>query len=98
MTVQQYNDEFLPMIDTASCFISMLELEIDHMDKELVDTEEVRRIFKIYGWSEETKEIILKALEYYRQHEGIEKLEMHGKNEIHSRFMQNTFDRFMRVQ
>lgn len=75
MTVREYNKEFLPKITGANCFISLFENIVSHIDKEKADHEEIWRIFKIYGWSEETKQIILTALEYYRIHEGIEKLE-----------------------
>lgn len=75
MTVREYNKEFLPKITRAKCFISLFENIVSHIDKEKADHEEIWRIFKIYSWSEETKQTILTALEYYRIHEGIEKLE-----------------------
>lgn len=80
MTVREYNKEFLPKITMASCFISLFDNIVSHIDKEKADHEELWRIFKIYGWSEEMKNLILEALEYYRIHEGIEKIVMRGDN------------------
>lgn len=74
MTVKEYNKEFYPKISCASSFISLFENIVSHIDKEKANHEEIWRIFKIYGWSEETKQTILTALECYRIHEGIEKL------------------------
>lgn len=75
MTVQEYNNTFLPEIDHASCFISRLELAVDHMDIGDPGRKEARRILELYGWDEEAKNTILTALKYYRIHEGIDKLE-----------------------
>ena len=52
----------------------MMDKIIDHMDIGEDGCNEVKRILKIYGYSDETKETIVKALEYYRIHEGIDKL------------------------
>ena len=74
MTVKEYNKEFLPKIKKAKILIEMMDKIIDHMDIGEDGCYEVKRILKIYGYSDETKETIVKALEYYRIHEGIDKL------------------------
>lgn len=74
MTVKEYNKEFLPKIKKAKILIEMMDKIIDHMDIDEDGRNEVKRILKIYGYSDETKETIVKALEYYRIHEGIDKL------------------------
>lgn len=74
MTVQEYNEEFLPQIQTAKSFIRLFESGIRHMDDKLVNKNEVYKQFEIRGWSKETKEIILTALDYYRKKEGLEKI------------------------
>lgn len=74
MTVKEYNKEFLPKIKKAKILIEMMDKIIDHMDIGEDGCNEVKRILKIYGYSDETKETIVKALEYYRIHEGIDKL------------------------
>lgn len=71
MTVKEYNHEFLPRIQRAKEFVSLFESGIDHMDASRVDKDEVRRQFKIRCWSEETKQMILTALDYYKKHEGL---------------------------
>lgn len=75
MTIKEYNKKFLPMIDTAAWFVSRLESAIDHTEIGKEAQEDVRKHMGLRGWSEETKQTILTALEYYRIHEGIEKLE-----------------------
>lgn len=74
MTVREYNDNFLPRIERAKEFITLFESSINHMDDRLVDKNEVRKQFKIRCWSEETKQIILTALNYYQKREGLEKI------------------------
>ena len=74
MTVEEYNHSFLPRIQRAKEFVSLFESSINHMDGLRVDKGEVRRQFGIRCWSEETKQIILTALDYYKRHEGLEKL------------------------
>ena len=74
MTVKEYNKEFLPKIKKARILIKMMDKIIDHMDIDEDGRNEVKRILKIYGYSDETKETIVKELEYYRIHEGIDKL------------------------
>ena len=74
MTIKEYNKEFLPKIKKAKILIEMMDKIIDHMDIGEDGCNEVKRILKIYGYSDETKETIVKALEYYRIHEGIDKL------------------------
>lgn len=76
MTVNEYNKEFLPKIKTAKILIEMMDKIIEHMDINEDGRDEVKRILKIYGYSDETKETIIKALEYYRIHEGIDKIQM----------------------
>lgn len=75
MSVADYNNRFLPMIDKANYFISRLDSAIDHMDHHKVDKDEVRRILALYNYDGETIHIIRTALEYYKQHEGLKKLE-----------------------
>lgn len=75
MTVREYNNEFLPRIDHAREFVTLFESAIQHMDSALVDKQEVTRQFELRGWSEETMQTILKALSYYKKHEGLEKIE-----------------------
>ena len=74
MTVQEYNNDFLPRIERAKEFISLFESSIQHMDDKKVDKDEVKKQFKIRCWSNETKKTILDALHYYQQHEGLEKI------------------------
>ena len=77
MTVKEYNKEFLPKIDAAWYLAKNLELAIDHAEISKEDKANVRYHLAMHAcWSEETKETILKALEYYRIHEGIEKLDI----------------------
>lgn len=75
MTVKEYNNEFLPKIQRARELITLFESAIRHMDKKTVDKDEVMKQFKLHCWSEETKETILTALSYYKQHEGLDKIE-----------------------
>lgn len=75
MTVKEYNREFLPHVQRAREFVTLFESAIQHMDDSRVDKNEVYKQFKIRCWSEETKQTILAALDYYRQHEGLNKLE-----------------------
>ena len=74
MTVREYNHDFLPRIQRAREFISLFESSIGHMDSARVEQAEVLRQFQIRGWSKETKQTILKALAYYKQREGLEKI------------------------
>ena len=76
MTVQEYNNDFLPRIERAKEFISLFESSIQHMDDKNVDKDEVKKQFKIRCWSNETKNTILDALHYYQQHEGLEKIRL----------------------
>ena len=75
MTVKEYNNEFLPKIQRARELILLFESTIQHMDEKTVDKDEVMRQFRLHCWSEETKEMILTALSYYKQHEGLDKIE-----------------------
>ncbi|WP_281692928.1 hypothetical protein [Agathobaculum desmolans] len=74
MTVQEYNHDFLPRIERAREFVRLFESSIDHMNDSIVDKDEVRKQFRIRSWSEETKQTILNALDYYRKREGIERV------------------------
>lgn len=74
MTVREYNNVFLPQIERAKEFITLFESSIKHMDDKIVNKDEVYKQFKIRCWSEETKQIILTALNYYQKHEGLEKI------------------------
>ena len=74
MNVKEYNKEFLPKIQRAKEFINLFESAIQHMDEKIVDKEEVRKQFELRSWSEETKDTILTALEYYKKHEGLDML------------------------
>ena len=77
MTVKEYNKEFLPKIVAAQYVALNLELAIDHAEISDEAKAEVRKHLRFHAcWSEEAKQTILDALEYYRKHEGIEKLEM----------------------
>ena len=58
MTAQEYNHVFLPRIDRAEEFVK----------------DEVRKQFRIRSWSEETRQVILAALEYYKCAEGLAKI------------------------
>ena len=74
MTVSEYNHDFLPLIERANEFIELFESSIDHMDDKRVDKEDVRKHFRIRGWSKETKQTILAALDCYKEHEGVNKI------------------------
>ena len=43
------------------------------MSETRVDKDEVRKQFRIRGWSEETRQVIRAALEYYKCAEGLAK-------------------------
>lgn len=70
MTVKEYNESFLPKIDAATCVISNMENDL----KKTNDYPGCMRELKLLGWSEETKQTILTAMEYYKKHEGLEKI------------------------
>lgn len=80
MTVKEYNKEFLPQVNSAKTFVSALDHIIEKVFAEdIADKEELKnfllKVLHTYSWSEETKQLILNALECYRKHEGIDKLE-----------------------
>lgn len=75
MTAKEYNKEFLPKIEKAEMFILLFESAIEHMDENVVDKDEVRRHFELRCYSEEIKKVILTALNYYKEHEGLNKIE-----------------------
>ena len=70
MTAQEYNHVFLPRINRAEEFVELFESSIEPR----VDKDEVRKQFQIRGWSEETRQVILTALEYYKCAEGLAKI------------------------
>ena len=59
MTAQEYNHDFLPRINRAEEFVELFESSIEHMSETRVDKDEVRKQFRIRGWSEETRQVIL---------------------------------------
>lgn len=63
MTVQEYNKEFLPIIDHANGFICNLE----HAMQKTSDYEESMKQLQCIGWDNELKETIKTALEFYRK-------------------------------
>ena len=75
MTAKEYNKEFLPKIEKAEMFVLLFESAIEHMDESVVNKDEVRRHFELRCYSEETKQTILTALNYYKEHEGLDKIE-----------------------
>lgn len=74
MTAQEYNHVFLPQINRAEEFVELFESSIEHMSDTRVDKDDVRKQFQIRGWSEETRQVILTALEYYKCAEGLAKI------------------------
>ena len=61
ISVQEYNNKIYPQLNNASSFISC----IDHaIQKSEGDAE---KQFRCIGWDQETKELILKALEDYKE-------------------------------
>ena len=74
MTTQEYNHVFLPQINRAEEFVELFESSIEHMSDTRVDKDEVRKQFQLRGWSEETRQVILAALEYYKCAEGLAKI------------------------
>ena len=80
MTVKEYNKEFLPQVNGAKTFVNALDHIIEKVFAEdITDKEELKKflldVLHTYSWSEETKQLILNALECYRKYEGIDKLE-----------------------
>ena len=75
MTAKEYNKEFLPKVQRAKEFVMLFESSIRHMDEKIVNKDEVMKQFRIRSWSEETKQTILTALNYYKRHEGLDKIE-----------------------
>lgn len=75
MTVKEYNKEFLPKITTAKHVLTFMEQEFQKVKYISEDAyEQCMTELKCLGWNEEIKDVILNALEYYRIHEGIEKI------------------------
>lgn len=74
MTVQEYNNDFLPKVDQASLIANGLEKIIRHAEIGRVGYEEVMRTLKVYGWSEEVQKTLNDALELYRTEKGIKQL------------------------
>lgn len=79
MTVEEYNKEFYPKIRQASIAVKIMDSAIEHADISPFDQEKVRKSLALYNWSDEVKETILTALEYYRKHEGIDKMKIWEK-------------------
>lgn len=80
MTIKEYNKEFLPQVNGAKTFVNALDHIIEKVFTEnITDKEGLKKllleVLSTYGWSEETKQLILNALECYRVHEGIDKLD-----------------------
>lgn len=82
MTVREYNKEFLPKIQRAREFINLFESAVRHMDEKTVNKDEVMKQFELRCWSEETKETILTALEYYKQKEGLDPIYENLRKEL----------------
>ena len=61
ISVQEYNTEIYPQINNASSFISCIDHAIQKSDGDAANQ------FKCIGWNAETKELILKALEDYKE-------------------------------
>ena len=77
MTAKEYNKDFEPRIHRAEEFVNFFESSIDHTSGlEPTVKEELLRQLKIHCWSEETRQTILTALEYYRYHEGLCKVDL----------------------
>ena len=74
MQAEEYNHAFLPRINRAEECGECFQRSIEHMSDTRVDKDEVRKQFRIRGWSEETRQVILAALEYYKCAEGLAKI------------------------
>ena len=74
LKLKGYNHVFLPQINRAEEFVELFENSIEHMSETRVDKDEVCKQFRIRGWSEETRQVILAALEYYKCAEGLAKI------------------------
>lgn len=75
MSVQDYNEHFLPMIDRAYGFISSIDSMVNHMDDAKVNKNEVHRMLELYNYCGETVNTIQTALNFYKEYEGLHKLE-----------------------
>lgn len=67
MTIKEYNEEFFPSIERAECFICRIESAVNHASISENDKKEVMRNLEIRNWDKETKDTILKALDFYRE-------------------------------
>lgn len=74
MTAEEYNTCFLPMIDKAKAFVSRLDSCVCHMELDDDSKQKVRKALSYYGWSPSVEDVLIKALDSYDKHEGIEKL------------------------
>ena len=61
MTVNKYNNDFYPKYQKAVSFVSCIDNAIRKSG------EEAKRQMSIIGWDEETKNLILEALELYNK-------------------------------
>lgn len=63
MTIKEYNKDFLPKIDRATGFIHNLENAIHKTD----DSDAVMKQLNCIGWTDDLKETIYTALEFYQK-------------------------------
>ena len=61
MTVQDYNNKFLPVYNKASSFVSCLEHALEKSD------DNARMQLRVIGWDEQTKMLLLHALSLLKQ-------------------------------
>ena len=71
MTVKEYNKGFYPKINNAKYFINFLDKVLSNiLQEDLSEKQNLEQyfydLFKIYGWNENTKNIIVDALEFFR--------------------------------
>lgn len=59
MTIEEYNTKFYPIINNAESFVSCIDHAIEKCD------DNTKMQFKVIGWNEQTKLIILDALYQY---------------------------------
>lgn len=61
ISIQEYNTVHYPQINKADCFVRNLNHALDKSD------DNAKMQCRVIGWDDETKEILTKALELYRQ-------------------------------
>ena len=64
LTVQEYNRDFIPKYEGAYCFIC----NIPHAIEKSPVPDETEKQFRCTGWNEQTKKILLDALEFYKEY------------------------------